>query len=280
MISRSMGLRDIETSLFRRCVSPCVAEFARASLRLFLRAPRIPRETCWFFPPDCQESVCIDFRFDPENVWYQRVADVNPPAVQRWEGMVQVARPISAGISTSFRLSSRRKTLFDLYDHPEDIKWLTWKAHERGGIFRSADSIVRVTIRDIPPGRPFFRRALYMLQCDFSYMIGPEMFDEFVKPNSPRHASGSIIRLPPRRSRTARASRRHPSIPELKGVQWIPGAGAPNVPQLADVFRKIRDAGNSSKFSAISAILTPCRAARSAEGIMLVAQETDASKTR
>ena len=30
---------------------------------------------------------------------------------------------------------------------------------------------------------------------------------------------------------------------DLKGVQWVPGAGAPDVSQWPDVYRRIREAG-------------------------------------
>lgn len=33
------------------------------------------------------------------------------------------------------------------------------------------------------------------------------------------------------------------SISELKGVQWVPGAGAPDCRYWPEVYRKIRDAG-------------------------------------
>ncbi|MCX7011807.1 MAG: trimethylamine corrinoid protein 2, partial [Candidatus Sumerlaeota bacterium] len=33
------------------------------------------------------------------------------------------------------------------------------------------------------------------------------------------------------------------SIPELKGIQWVPGAGAPDITRWPDLYRKIRDSG-------------------------------------
>ncbi len=72
----------------------------------------------------------------------------------------------------------------------------------------------------------FSTKPFEMVQCDFSYMISPDQFDEFIKPTIveqckriPRtifHIDGpgvlnhldSIL-----------------SIEELDGIQWIPGAG-------------------------------------------------------
>ena len=65
-----------------------------------------------------------------------------------------------------------------------------------------------------------------MLQCDFAYMIGPEMFDEFVKPefaatcermgNAFYHLDG-VGQLPHLASML--------KIDALKGIQWVPGTG-------------------------------------------------------
>ena len=37
-------------------------------------------------------------------------------------------------------------------------------------------------------------------------------------------------------------------IPELKGVQWVPGAGQPGVSEWPEVYREIRDAGKLIQF--------------------------------
>ena len=40
------------------------------------------------------------------------------------------------------------------------------------------------------------------------------------------------------------------SIPELKGIQWIPGDGQPNITKWPEVYRKIRKAGKLVQFFA------------------------------
>jgi 5-methyltetrahydrofolate--homocysteine methyltransferase len=83
-----------------------------------------------------------------------------------------------------------------------------------------------------------------MLQCDFCYMISPEMFDEFVKPelaatckrigNAFYHLDG-IGQLPHLDSML--------EIDELRGIQWVPGTGQKRQTEWPEVYRKIRDAG-------------------------------------
>lgn len=89
----------------------------------------------------------------------------------------------------------------------------------------------------------------YMLQCDFSYMISTDMFDEFVKPElaatckklaNPFYHLDGVGQLKHLDSLL--------EIPELKGVQWVLGAGQPGVSEWPEVYRKIRDAGKLIQF--------------------------------
>jgi 5-methyltetrahydrofolate--homocysteine methyltransferase len=87
-----------------------------------------------------------------------------------------------------------------------------------------------------------------MLQCDFCYMIGPDMFDDLVKPelaamcakltNGFYHLDGTG-QLPHLDSLL--------QIEELKGVQWVPGEGGKPWAEWPEVYRKIRDAGKRAQ---------------------------------
>jgi 5-methyltetrahydrofolate--homocysteine methyltransferase len=111
-----------------------------------------------------------------------------------------------------------------------------------------------------------------MLQCDFAYMIGPEMFDEFVRPelaasckrlkNAFYHLDG-IGQLPHLDSLL--------SIPELKGIQWIPGEGSPDQKQWPEVYRRIRAAGKLVQIhGGIDVLDTVAGQVGSAKGIILI----------
>lgn len=203
--------------------------------------------TVWFHPSPEQEISDVRLQYQPGNVWLQRVADIMRAAMERWEGLVQVGMTDLGGnldILSTFRPSE--KLLLDLYDYPEDVQRVNWEAHELWWrYFGELNSV----LQPINPGYSawagiFSEVPHYMFQCDFCYMIGPDMFDEFVKPelaascrrmpNSFYHLDGPG-QLPHLDSLLA--------IPELKGVQWVPGAGNPDVPHWPEVYRKIRDAG-------------------------------------
>jgi hypothetical protein len=85
-------------------------------------------------------------------------------------------------VLSTFRPSE--KLLLDLYDCPDFVEELTWLIH--GYWWQSFEEIDAV-LTQANPGwtawTPIYSsEPYYMLQCDFSYMIGPEMFDRFVKP--------------------------------------------------------------------------------------------------
>ncbi|MDD2707210.1 MAG: hypothetical protein PHV34_04315 [Verrucomicrobiae bacterium] len=203
--------------------------------------------TVWFHPTKDEEIADIQWHYQPDNVWLKRVKEVCRAAMDRWQGLVQVGMTDLGGnldVLSSFRPSE--KLLFDLCDHPDEVKKLTWREHEMW--WRYFDEIQSV-LRPVNPGytawTPIFSEApYYILQCDFCYMIGPEMFDEFVKPElaasckrlvNPFYHLDGVGELPHLDSLL--------SIKELKGIQWVPGEGKPGAPHWIDVYRKIRKAG-------------------------------------
>jgi hypothetical protein len=259
--------------------------FGAGVIAAFLGAHLESREeTCWFLPDRRQEAGEIEFRFDPENTWYRRVSDLCLAAMGCWDGMVQVAMTDLGGnldIISTFRPGEQ--LLLDLYDHPEDIKWLTWKANE---VWWSYFDALNTMLRPVNPGytswTPIFSNApFYMLQCDFCYMIGPDMFDEFAKPE----LAASCRRLDhPFYHLDGPGQLAHLdsilSIPELKGVQWIPGAGALDITRWPEVFTKIRDAGKFIQFFGdIRDLDVIIEQLGSPEGIMLISWETNVSES-
>ncbi|MEF2795387.1 MAG: hypothetical protein U0N62_07915, partial [Hydrogeniiclostridium sp.] len=76
----------------------------------------------------------------------------------------------------------------------------------------------------------YSRSPSYVLQCDFCYMIGTDMFEEFVLYTLQRDClalTNTLYHL------DGEGELRHLdrllSIPALKAVQWVPGAEKPNV---------------------------------------------------
>jgi hypothetical protein len=84
----------------------------------------------------------------------------------------------------------------------------------------------------------------YYLQCDFAYMISPRMFERFVMPELAAccaaldsafyhlDGKGQIPHLDMLLS-----------LPRLRGIQWVPGAGHPQAEEWLPLLKRIRDGG-------------------------------------
>jgi 5-methyltetrahydrofolate--homocysteine methyltransferase len=204
--------------------------------------------TTWFEPLREAELDELEFTFDPGNVWLRRIEDLVQAAMERWKGRVQVAMTDLGGtldVLASFRPAER--LLMDLYDHPARVEELTWRLHELWWqYFDRLDAILR---GGADPGytawTPLFSETpYYMLQCDLSYMISPQMFERFVLPE----LAASCRRLGnPAYHLDGPGQIPHVDmllgIPELKVIQYVPTVAARDATQYPDLYRRIREGG-------------------------------------
>ncbi len=201
----------------------------------------------WFHPDKPRSIRDIHFEYDPDNVWLQRVKDICRAGVERWNGEVLISMTDLGGnldILSTFRPAEQ--LLLDLYDDPDEVVRVTWEAHEMWHRFYAE---IHEIIGSAAHGysdwsQLFCGEPSYMLQCDFCYMIGPEMFDRFVKPE----IEGTCKRLP-RSFYHLDGPGQLPhldsllTIDELDGVQWVPGTGAKAPRDWPEVYEKIHAAG-------------------------------------
>ena len=203
--------------------------------------------TVWFHPDKDLDIQSFEFKINPYNKWFSRIENIYKAAIKRWEGSVQLGMTDLGGnldiVSTFF---PSEKLLLNLYDHSERVNKLTWQAHHLWWqFFQQFNQILSRVNPGYSSWAPIFsEKSSYMLQCDFSYMISPQMFDTFVLPelsetakrldNAFYHLDGAG-QLPHLDSLLA--------CKDIKGIQWVPGDGAPDVSNWADIYRKINKAG-------------------------------------
>ena len=247
--------------------------------------------TTWFQPRQAVEAKDLRLKLIPDEPWLKRVLDIYRAAQDRFEGNVLLATTDIGGnldVVSSFRHGEA--LLFDLYDCPEEIERLAWEAHEAW--WQCFDMIRAVS--DKNPGysswTPMFSETpFYMLQCDFCYMIGPAQFEKFVLPGlraSCARLSNAFYHL------DGPGQLPHLDylldIPELKGIQWVPGEGQPDITQWPEVYRKIRKAGKLVQFFAgqskygLETIDVIADQLGSAEGLMMLgggSVQNDEAKT-
>lgn len=141
--------------------------------------------------------------------------------------------------------------LFDLIDRPAWVH--RWLEQINELYFRYFDPIHDL-VKDTEGGNAFTAFQVWApgrmakVQCDFSYMIGPDMFAEFTAPYLDRQVARldySVYHLDgiaciPHVQHLIR-------IPKLNAIQWTPGAGEPGVgdSRWFDLYHQVRDGGKS-----------------------------------
>lgn len=148
-------------------------------------------------------------------------------------------------------LAGTERLLYAMLDEPAEVKRLCEEAH---AVWQQAYWAFMEILSENNPAFADWsgllsKKPYYTQQCDFSYMISPDMFDEFVGPylrqtsdtlgHSLYHldGKGALVHLD-----------KILAIDRIEAVQWQPGDGAGFGYKWIDVYRKIRNAGKRMHF--------------------------------
>ncbi|NLG27542.1 MAG: hypothetical protein GX557_06500 [Chloroflexi bacterium] len=205
------------------------------------------KHSVWFSPRT--ECGLADLRpaFDPANPWWLRVQEWTRAALEAWEGQVQIGcTDIGGNLDIIASLRTTQGLLYDLYDASEDLSrvsrevtrlWLRY--------YDALDALIHPVCR----GRDCWTsiwsaETAYMLQCDFSYMISPAMFERYVVPDltaCSEHLGAAFYHL------DGPGELPHVDllcdIPRLRGIQWISGDGQAPPEKWPGLLAHIRERG-------------------------------------
>jgi len=209
---------------------------------------QVAEDTVWFEPLD---EVCWNdiFRLDldDENKWWRLTRDLTSRISELGEGKFFTSvTDLNAVLNVLGHLRGTQRLLQDLVDDPISVKEACWRIHEMW--FACYDALADITLRHMPgttswmgvwfPGRGSD------VQCDFAAMISPRMFEEFVVPvlsDACARLDQSVYHL------DGPGQICHLDLlldmPELDGIQWVPGAGKPGCgsPVWFDMYKRIQE---------------------------------------
>lgn len=188
----------------------------------------------------------LHFTFAPENVWLHRIEALYRAGMDRWHGDVLMGMPDLGGVLDVLAVFlSTQGLLTALYDSPEELLRLIGEIKDLWHRFHNGFSGLLSGQRGYTDGGTLLSRTRsYTFQSEVNYMLGPEMFVDFVLPElrqTCRRLPRTICRL------DGVAEIRHLDklleIPELAGIQWIPDEGQGQPDDWLEVYRKIHAAG-------------------------------------
>ncbi len=210
--------------------------------------PHPAPHTVWFDTPKPLPLRELHFEFRDDTVWYRRLKAIYETGLEYWRGNVLMQMTDLGGaldILASFR--GTENLLMDLIEEPQEVERCVRELHEAW--YAYFDDLNPLLKQGGTPGYSYWagmysEQPSYIFQCDFCYMIGPEMFSRFVLPelhdsfmrlpNAAYHLDG-IGQLPHLDKLLAE--------PALKCVQWVPGSGEPERRDWSAVYRRIAEAG-------------------------------------
>lgn len=185
--------------------------------------------------------------FDTDNEWWRITQRLLEGAAKRAKGHYYVGIPDLNGPGEIVaRLRGTEELAVDVIDRPQVVKevvstvneaWLWYWEACHGVIHQWIGGYIHwIRIWSESPSTD--------LQCDFSIMISPEMFEEFFLPSIEKQTEWvgrTIYHL------DGPGAVRHVdallALPKLDGIQWIPGAGAPPVSEWIPLLQRIQSAG-------------------------------------
>lgn len=226
------------------------------SLGTFLGAiPEFEMGTVWYEP--CYDDICkADIIFDKSSRWWNWTLKFINMALQKGKGKYLVEMPdLCENLDTIAAIVGTQPLLYHLYDYPEEVHRLQKKILP---VWFNVFETLYQLIKDEDGGMCFGFFGIWApgrmakLQCDFSAMISPDMFSEFVFPYLKEQSDKLDYALyhldgPGELPHLEQIL----SIDSIQALQWVPLPGIydPGDPYWDTLYRRILDAGKALHLS-------------------------------
>lgn len=204
--------------------------------------------TVWFVKTGQDLEEISRIRIDTGNLLFQRALELTERVQDQFEGNIAVGVPDLGGVYDILAsIYDPNNLLPDLCSEGDAVKKAAWNIYEqmKEGIALFQERIHPEKILGYTCWATMLsQKPYYVLQNDFSAMIGPKMFDDFYLPilrEESRMVPRTIYHL------DGPAAVRHLdsilTVKELSGVQWVNGAGSAGLDKWSDIYRKVISAG-------------------------------------
>jgi len=215
----------------------------------------------------------VDIKFDPQNKWWAKIVQMTEAIAEDAKNGDYLAgiTDLHPGLDGLTSLRGPENLCFDLVEIPETIKNMNNKIFD---VYKTVlDELYRITTK-YQHGSTHWMGIWhpgkwYSTSCDFMCMISKEMVSEFVIPEIKEELKildASIFHL------DGPGALKHLDLllelPDLKGIQWVYGAGQPSASHWIPVLKKIQQAGKLIQVNILPEELQTLLSELQPEGVM------------
>ena len=205
-------------------------------------------DTSWatHFVVDWDELEPI--KFDPQNPWFLKIQEITKMFLDDSNGEYLVGvTDLHPGMDGLVSMRGPEELCMDLYETPESI---APRVNQMFDVYKEVFLAQTRLIQDHQSGATNWMgvwhpdKNWYVSSCDFAALISLDHFDAFVLPGLLKELDflpASIYHLDgPGALRTLD---RLIEIPDLNGIQWVPGAGNATPGGWIPIYKRIQAAG-------------------------------------
>lgn len=204
--------------------------------------------TIWFEQMVDDISEIKGIRFDEKNPLVQRALSLTKAVQDRFDGNIAIGIPDFGGVmDIAAAIRDSCSFCMDLISEEDEAMAACENIHEQFN--KAYELFVKCIDKDRIPGYSCWATMLsqemyFVLQNDFSAMIGSEMYDDFYLP-----VLKEECRMIPRTfyHLDGPDAVRHLdsilTVEELNGVQWVNGAGSAPLDHWDEIYKKVIGAG-------------------------------------
>jgi len=202
-------------------------------------------DTVWFHPlTNNKWEELKNIKIDSDNIFWKKTKELTELAANESNGKYAISSTnLCMGLDTIASLRGMERLLLDLIEYPEEVKKLN-RALTKKFIY-CYEELYRLVKNNqklfLGWQTLYCDGKTYPVQCDFSALISPKMFENFVVPELAKIANSmdkTIFHL------DGPDVAKHLDIilnmPEIDAIEWEPGAGAPPAVEWIPMLKKIQ----------------------------------------